>query len=67
MAAPWKYEQVPMPRLLRLHVAGSFCHVILRGNHRENLFSTVDDRLKLNMIVVEAIEKYGARVHAFCW
>ena len=56
-----------MPRLLRLHVAGSFCHVILRGNHRENLFSTVDDRLKLNMIVVEAIEKYGARVHAFCW
>ena len=56
-----------MPRLPRLHVPGSFYHVTLRGNHRENIFSTPDDRLKLNAIVAEAIEKYSAQVHAFCW
>jgi putative transposase len=56
-----------MPRLPRLHVPGGFYHVILRGNHRERLFSTADDRLKLNAIVAEAIEKYAAQIHAFCW
>jgi hypothetical protein len=28
-----------MPRLPRLHVPGGCYHVILRGNHRENIFS----------------------------
>lgn len=56
-----------MPRLPRLHVPGGFYHVILRGNHRENIFSNVDDQLALNAIVAEAIEKYHARVHAFYW
>jgi putative transposase len=56
-----------MPRLPRLHVPGSFYHVILRGNHRENLFSSTDDRLRLNAIVAEATKKYSAQIHAFCW
>jgi putative transposase len=56
-----------MPRLPRLHVVGGFYHVTLRGNHRQSIFGTAADREKLNAIVAEAIEKYGSRVHAFCW
>jgi putative transposase len=56
-----------MPRLPRLHVPGGCYHVILRGNHRENIFSCADDRLILNSIVADSIEKCGARVHAYCW
>lgn len=56
-----------MPRLPRLHVAGGYYHVILRGNHREDIFSSTEDRLTLNAIVGESVEKYGARVHAYCW
>jgi len=56
-----------MPRLPRLHVPGGFYHVTLRGNHREDLFDTPEDRAVLNDIVATSIAKYGARVHAFCW
>ena len=44
-----------MARLPRLHVPGGFYHVMLRGNHREDLFSTDDDRFVLNDIVTETI------------
>lgn len=50
-----------MPRLLRPHVMDGFYHVILRGNHRDNLFSAVDDCHWFNDIVVEALIKYEAR------
>jgi len=56
-----------MPRLPRLHVPGGFYHVILRGNHRENLFGTDIDRDKLNEIVADALIHFDARLHAFCW
>jgi putative transposase len=41
--------------------------VTLRGNHREAIFTTEPDRRLLNVIVGSAIEKHGARVHAYCW
>lgn len=56
-----------MPRLPRLHVPGGCYHVILRGNHREALFACDNDRLVLNDIVADVIEKQQTRVHAFCW
>lgn len=56
-----------MPRLPRLHVPGGYYHVMLRGNHREDLFATPVDRLILNEIVGEVFERLGARGHAFCW
>lgn len=56
-----------MPRLPRLHVPGGCYHVTLRGNHREALFTTAADRHRLNEIVAEALAKYEARIHAFCW
>jgi REP element-mobilizing transposase RayT len=56
-----------MPRRRRIHVPGGFYHVTLRGNHRQRLFTSDADRFLLNKIVARAIEKYGARLHAYCW
>lgn len=56
-----------MPRGPRLHVPGGHYHVILRGNHREPLFSKAADRAELNRIVTDVIDRFGVRVHAFCW
>jgi putative transposase len=56
-----------MPRPPRLHVPGGHYHVILRGNHREPLFSTPQDRCALNRILAEVVEGFQIRVHAFCW
>jgi putative transposase len=56
-----------MPRLPRLHVPNGFYHAALRGNHREALFDAAADRLVLNDIVADVINRFGARVHAFCW
>ena len=56
-----------MPRLPRLHVRGGCYHVILRGNHRENLFATAQDRTVLEEIVAAALERFNARLHVYCW
>jgi putative transposase len=56
-----------MPRPLRIHAPDGFYHVTLRGNHRQPIFTRDSERTLLNMIVARAIEKYGARLHAYCW
>lgn len=56
-----------MPRRRRVHVEGGFYHVTLRGNHRQAVFSCDADRGLLNMIVARSLEKYDARLHAYCW
>jgi REP element-mobilizing transposase RayT len=56
-----------MPRPLRIHVPEGFYHVTLRGNHRQPIFVHGSERVLLNKIVAREIEKYGARLHAYCW
>ncbi len=56
-----------MPRKPRLHVPGAFYHVTLRGNHRQDIFFTPQDRELLDQIVGEVLERFAARAHAFCW
>jgi putative transposase len=56
-----------MPRLPRLHVPGGYYHVILRGNRRQALFDSHQDRVALNNIVAESLEREGARLHIYCW
>ncbi len=51
----------------RLHVPGAFYHVMLRGNHRQDIFFSPDDRTLLGSIVAEVVTRYGVRVHAYCW
>lgn len=55
-----------MPRPLRLHVAGAFYHVTLRGNHRQNIFFKHEDRSLFNKITSEVVERFTARLHAYC-
>jgi len=56
-----------MPRPPRLHVSGGCYHVVLRGNHQESLFGSAADRRVFNDIVADALAKFDARIHAFCW
>jgi putative transposase len=49
-----------MPRPTRIHVAGAFDHITLRGNQRQNIFFSIRDRELLNGIVAKKIERYGA-------
>ncbi len=56
-----------MPRPPRLHVPGGHYHVVLRGNHREALFTDAADRYALDEIVANELARFEARIHAFCW
>jgi putative transposase len=56
-----------MPRRLRLHLADGLYHATLRGNHQQPVFHTDSDRHLLNVIVGQALERYEARLHAYCW
>ena len=49
-----------MPRLPRLHVPGGFYHVVLRGNRRQALFDSHQDREELNKLVAESLERKDA-------
>jgi hypothetical protein len=42
-----------MPRKPRIHVPGAFYHVMLRGNHRQDIFFTQGDRQLLSDAVAE--------------
>jgi putative transposase len=56
-----------MTRPLRVHLRDGFYHVTLRGNHQQPIFRINADRMRLNDIVAEALEKYAAKLHAYCW
>lgn len=56
-----------MPRKPRLHVPAAFYHVTLRGNHRQDIFFSPGDRKIIDEIVAEVIQRFGARLHAYCW
>lgn len=56
-----------MPRSPRIHAPGAMYHVTLRGNHRQDIFFTPDDRRLLTHIVREVIADCDARLHAYCY
>jgi REP element-mobilizing transposase RayT len=56
-----------MARRLRLHVPGGFYHVTLRGNHRCPVFFTWADRELFERILAGSLERWNARLHAYCW
>lgn len=56
-----------MPRPLRIHVPNGFYHATLRGNHQQAIFRQESERQLLNGIVARSLEKYRARLHAYCW
>jgi putative transposase len=56
-----------MPRSPRIHAPGAMYHVTLRGNHRQDIFFTSDDRSLLTRIIMEIIVDCGAQLHAYCY
>ena len=56
-----------MPRAPRIHAPGALYHVTLRGNHRQDIFFTLDDRSLLTRIIREIIVECGAQIHAYCY
>ena len=55
-----------MARKPRLHYPGALYHVILRGNARQDIFCSDEDRCRFLFLVQEGIERYGHRVLSFC-
>jgi len=56
-----------MARKPRIHFSGAVYHVLLRGLDRKPVFRTVGDRRAWEALVEEGCERFGHRVHAFCW
>jgi len=56
-----------MARAPRVHVAGGFYPVTLRGNHRQAIFSADADRNALDSIVGDVTRQLDAEIHAYCW
>lgn len=55
-----------MARKPRLHVPGGLYHVILRGNARQDMFFSPQDRHTFYELMAEGVTRFGYRVHAFC-
>lgn len=55
-----------MARKPRLHVPGGLYHVILRGNARQDIFFSAEDRARFYELIEEGVSRFGYRVHAFC-
>jgi REP element-mobilizing transposase RayT len=55
-----------MARTPRIHVPGAFYHVTLRGNHQQDIFFTAGDRSLFTENMSVAVERLGARLHAYC-
>jgi REP element-mobilizing transposase RayT len=54
-----------MARKLRLLVAGGWYHVLNRGNRREPIFRTDDDRRRFLGRLAELPERFRVEIHAF--
>lgn len=56
-----------MARSKRYHIPGSLYHVMLRGNDGQDIFFTDEDRCAMCFLLQEGTERYGHRIHAFCF
>lgn len=56
-----------MARKPRIHFSGAVYHVLLRGLDGKPVFKSVGDRRAWEALVVEGIERFDHKVHAFCW
>ncbi len=56
-----------MVRKPRYHIPGAYYHVMLRGNNGQSIFLNDADRCRLCLLIQQGIERYGHRIHAFCF
>ena len=55
-----------MARQIRIEYPGAFYHVFSRGNQKQPVFLSDDDRYFFLNCLRKACEKYGVIVHAYC-
>jgi putative transposase len=55
-----------MARKPRIYYPGALYHVILRGNARQDIFFSDQDRCRFLLLLQEGVERFGHRIHAFC-
>lgn len=51
--------------MLRLEYAGAIYHVLNRGNYRHDLFQTGGEAQAFVKVLVEAVSRYGWKLHAY--
>ena len=56
-----------MARKQRIHIPGGVYHVMLRGNGGQKIFFTDDDRYYFELLVEEGVNRFGHRIHGYCW
>lgn len=55
-----------MARKIRVEYSGAIYHVTARGNGRQNIFISDDDRVRLLKRMVTSMESYGVRLYLYC-
>ncbi len=55
-----------MPRPLRIEYPGAFYHIYSRGNRRQVIFLSEEDRYYFLKVLYEACERFGVHVHVYC-
>lgn len=56
-----------MARKPRYYNPGASYHVMLRGNNGQLIFLNDEDRCRMCLLIKQGIERYGHRIHAFCF
>ncbi len=56
-----------MARRKRFHSQRATYHVMLRGNDGQHIFFCEADRVRLCLLMQEGVERFGHRIHAFCF
>ncbi len=49
------------------HAPDALYHVTLRGNRQQAIFGDVQDRLRWESLLAEALQRYASRIHLYCW
>lgn len=55
-----------MARKPRIYYPGALYHIIMRGNARQDVFVSYEDRNRFLLFMQEGVERYGHRVLAYC-
>jgi putative transposase len=58
--------EATLARQIRIEFPGAFYHVFSRGNQKQPVFLSDDDRFFFLKCLREAYEKFGVIVHAYC-
>jgi putative transposase len=55
-----------MPRLARTVIENVPCHITQRGNHRQDVFYTIDDRTRYLEMLSQYASRYSLDIAAYC-